>query len=118
MSINHRQMRQLRGIEATLLRSAPQLVTMLTVFGGLADGQRMPAWEHVATRRDRIRQAVAAINLAVTALAAALALLISAVLALLCAVVIGGRARPPLPTRQQVPPGSADDGHPDPAEWT
>jgi hypothetical protein len=118
MAINHHQMHQLHRIEADLLRSAPQLVTRLNVFGRLAAGQRMPAWEHVATRRDRIRQAAAVITEAVTALVAAVGLLLSAVVALLTAVVIGGRARPPLRTHPQVHPGPAADGRPDPAEWT
>lgn len=118
MSINHHQLHQLHRIEAGLLRSAPQLAARLTIFGRLAADQRMPAWEHVDTRRDRIRQAAAATAEAVTALAAAVCLLLAAVIALLVAVVIGRRARPLPPARHQVPPGPAADGHPDPAEWT
>jgi hypothetical protein len=118
VSINHRQLRQLHRIEAGLDRSAPQLAAMLAVFGRLATGQRMPAWEHMATRRDRIRQAAATIAEAVTALAAAVGLVLGSVLALLAAVVIGGRARPPLGSRRQVRPAPPADDRPDPAEWT
>jgi hypothetical protein len=118
VSINHRQLHQLHRIEADLLRSTPQLAAMLAVFGSLAADQRMPALEHVATRQDRIRHAAAVIAEAVTALTAALGLLLRAVLAMLAAVVVGGRARPPLRTSPRVHPGPAADDRPDPAEWT
>ncbi len=76
---------------------------MLGVFGRLSAGQRLPWWEHVATRPDRIRQAAALIAEAITMMAAATRLLFTAVLGLVAAVVIGGRARPPQPSRQQTP---------------
>ena len=118
MSLNHRQRHQLYRIEARLLRSDPQLAAMLAVFGRLAAGQRMPAWEQVANRQDRIRQAAAVIARAIAIMAAAIGLLVSAVLALLAAVVMGSRARPPQRTRQQAGPGPEADGRPDPADWS
>ncbi len=91
---------------------------MLGVFGRLSAGQRMPAWEHVATRPDRIRQAAASIAEAISLMAAATCLLLVAVLALFTAVVIGGRAwRPPRPS-QQARPSPGADGRPDPADWS
>ena len=54
----------------------------------------MPAWEHIATRPDRIRQASALILQAIAAMVAAISLLVSAVLALLAAIIVGRRARP------------------------
>src|SRR5271167_252405 len=59
MSINHRQQHQLYQIESGLLRSDPQLGAMLAAFAKLSAGQRMPTWEQVATRQDRIHQATA-----------------------------------------------------------
>ena len=118
MSLNHRQRHQLHRIEARLLRSDPRLAAMLGVFGRLSAGQHMPAWEQVATRQDRIRQAAALIVKAVAVMASAIRLLLSAVLALFTAVVMGGRARPPLRTRQQARPSPGADGRPDPAEWS
>jgi hypothetical protein len=90
MSLNHRQLHRLHRIESGLLRSDPQLAAMLVMFARLAAGQDMPAWEQVATRPGRIRRAAAVIVMAVTVLAAAIALLLSAVRA----VVIGRPARP------------------------
>jgi hypothetical protein len=118
MSLNHCQRHQLHRIEARMLRSDPQLAEMLRVFGRLSAGQRMPTWEHVATRPDRIRQAAALIAEAITLMAAAIRLLLVAVLALFAAVVIGGRARPPLRPNQQAHPSPGADGRPDPADWS
>jgi hypothetical protein len=118
MSLNHRQEHQLHRIEARMLRSDPQLVKMLSVFGRLSAGQRMPSWEHVATRPDRIRQAAALVAEAITLMAVATRLLVVAVLALFAAVVIGGRARPPLRPSRQVHPSPGADGRPDPADWS
>jgi hypothetical protein len=104
MSLNHHQQRQLYRIESRLLSSDPHLAAMLAVFGRLAGDQRLPAWEQVATRVDRIRQAAALIAKAVTVMVAAAGLLVGAVLALATALVIGRRARPAQPTRQQTGP--------------
>ena len=65
----------------------------LALFGRLSAGQRLPAWEQIATRQDRVRQAAALIVKAITILAAALSLLLNAVRALVAAVLIGSRAR-------------------------
>ena len=118
MSLNYRQRCHLHRMEARLLRSDPRLAAMLGVFGRLSAGQDMPAWEQLATRRDRIRQAAALIVNAIAIMAAAIHLLFSAVLALVTAVVMGGRACPPRRTHQQARPGPGADGRPDPADWS
>jgi hypothetical protein len=118
MSLNRRQRHQLDRMEARLLRSAPQLAEKLSVFGRLSADQGMPAWEHIATRQDRIRQAAALIVKAIVVIAAAIRLLLSAVRALFTAVVVGGRARPARRTRQQAHPSLGADGRPDPADWS
>jgi hypothetical protein len=112
MSLSHRQQHKLSDIESRLLRSDPPLAEKLKVFGKLSAGQRMPTWEHVDTRRDRIRQAAALIAQAVAVITATISLLVKAVLTLVIAIVIGGRARPPQRARQQVRPGT--DGRPGP----
>jgi hypothetical protein len=76
MSLNHRQLHRLHRIESGLLRSDPQLAAMLAVFAGLAAGERLPAWEQVPSRQDRIRQAAALI---VKAIAVAVGLLLNTV---------------------------------------
>ena len=116
MSLNHRQQHQLYRIESRLLRSDPKLASMLTVFNGLSVGQRMPAWEHIATRLDRIRLATALIAKAIAVIAAAIGLLVSAVIALFTAIVIGSRARTPQPAGQRTSPGT--DGRSNPASWS
>jgi hypothetical protein len=116
MSLNYRQRHQLYRMEARLLRSDPQLAAMLAVFGRLSAAERMPAWEQVAGRPDRIGQAAALISRATATVAAAIGLLLSAVFALLAAVVTGSRARPRQRTGQQAGPGPGADGRPDPAD--
>jgi DUF3040 family protein len=113
MSLNHHQQRQLYRIESRLLSSDPHLAAMLAVFGRLSAGQRMPAWEQIATRVDRIRQAAALIAKSIAAMAAAAGLLVGAVVALVAAIVMGRRARPAQPARQRTGPGS--NGRPGPA---
>ena len=66
----------------------------------------MPAWEHIATRRDRIRQAAALIVQAIAILAAAISLLLHAVRALVTAMVMDSRARPPRSAASRPRPGS------------
>jgi hypothetical protein len=94
MSLNRRQLHRLHRIESGLLRSDPQLAAKLVMFGSLSVGQGLPSWEQIATRRDRVRQAAALIVKAVTLLVAAIVLLFHAVRGLVCAVVMGRRARP------------------------
>jgi hypothetical protein len=118
MSLNRRQRHQLHRIEARMLRSDPRLAEKLGVFGRLSAGQRMPSWEHMDTRRDRIRQAAALIMEAIVLMAAAIRLLFGAVLTLLAAVVVGGRARLPLRPSQQAHPSPGADGRTDPADWS
>jgi hypothetical protein len=116
MSLNHRQQRQLYRIESRLLGSAPDLAAKLTVFSKLAPGQRLPAWEHIATRRDRVRQAADLIVKAIALVVAAIGLLFTAIFALFAAIIMGGRARLPQPARQQTGPETND--RPNPASWT
>src|SRR5580693_3072963 len=94
MSLDHRQLHRLHRIESGLLRSDPHLAAMLAVFASLAAGEHLPAWEQLATRPDRIRQAAALVVKAVSLLATALALLLDAVRSLVRAIVMGERARP------------------------
>jgi hypothetical protein len=68
---------------------------MLTVFVRLSAGQRMPAWEQVFSRQDRIRQAATQIAAAIVVLAAALMVLIGAVVALITAPFSDHRSRQP-----------------------
>jgi hypothetical protein len=118
MSLNHRQRHQLHRIEARMLRSDPRLAQKLGTFGKLSAGQRMPSWEHLDTRRDRIRQAAALSVEAIALIAAATCLLFGAILALFAAVVIGSRARLPMRLRRTVRPNAKANGHPDPADWS
>jgi hypothetical protein len=118
MSLNRRQRQQLHHIEVRMLRSDPGLAQKLGVFGRLSAGQRLPYWEHVDSRRDRIRQAGALIVEAIILLAAGTRLLFGAVLALSAAVVIGRRARLPSRPRQPARPSAGADGHTDPADWS
>ena len=97
MSLSHHQRHQLYRIESRLLRSDPQLGAKLAAFARLSAGERLPSWEHIATRPDRIRQAAALIAQAIAVIAAAIGVLVTAVFALVTAVIIGGRARPPQP---------------------
>ena len=115
MSLTYRERHQLYRIESGLLRSDPQLTAMLGVFARLSAGQRMPAWEQVATRLDRIRQATVLIAEAIRAVAAAVGFLANAVRTLLSAIV-SRRARRPQPARQRTGPGT--DGRPNPAGWS
>ncbi len=101
MSLNYRQRRQLSRIQAGLRRSDPQLAAMLNVFGRLSAGQRMPAWEQVATRLDHIRETAALTVQRFIVLAAAIGLWLRATLALLTTVVMGTRRRAPQRTRSQ-----------------
>ena len=118
MSLNRRQRHQLHRIEARMLRSDPQLAEKLSVFGRLSAGQHMPSWEHLATRRDRIRQAAALVVEAFVLMAAAIRLLFGATRAVFAALVIGRRARLPQRSREQARPASGADDRPDPADWT
>jgi len=118
MSLNHRQRHQLHRIETRMLRSDPRLAQKLGTFGKLSAGQRMPYWEHLDTRRDRIRQAAALIVEAIALMAAATRLLLGAVLALVAAVLIGSRARLPMRLRRTARPSAKADGYPDPADWS
>jgi Protein of unknown function (DUF3040) len=104
MSLNHRQLHRLHRIESGLLRSDPQLAAMLAMFGRLSASQQLPAWEQLATRPDRIRQAAALIVTAKTVLATAIAHLLVAVRGLVSAVVMGDRARPPAQPAPASPP--------------
>ena len=118
MSLSHHQQRQMYRIETGLLRADPQLAEKLGDFGRLSAGERMPSWEHVDTRRDRIRQAAALVVEAFVLMAAAIRLLFGATRAVFAALVIGRRARLPQRSREQARPASGADDRPDPADWT
>ena len=70
MSLSHHHQNQLQLIKAGLRRSDPQLAARLSVFGRLSAGQAMPAWEHVSSGHDRIRQAAALIAETISVVAA------------------------------------------------
>jgi hypothetical protein len=106
MSLNHREQRELHRIESRLLRSDAHLAAMLTVFGRLSAGQRMPWREQAVTRLDRTRQAAALVAKAAAALAAAISLLVSALVALFTVFITGSGARLPQPAREQAGPGT------------
>jgi hypothetical protein len=80
MSLCYRELRQLRGIEADLLRSDSQLTAMLHVFDRLYSGQDMPASEQVPSGQDRDRRAVTRIAVAFAVVAVAISILFSAAL--------------------------------------
>jgi hypothetical protein len=82
MSLCYREQRQLRGIEAGLLRSDSHLAEMLETFGRLYSGQDMPASERVPSGQDRDRRAVTRIAVAFAVAALALSVLFSAALTL------------------------------------
>jgi hypothetical protein len=111
MALNYHEQRQLHSIESRLLRSDPHLAAMLTVFGRLTAGQRMPTWEQAVTRMDLARQAAFLIATASAAIVTSASLLVSAVVALFSTLIMGGRGRLSQPTRQQTgqEPTSADD---------
>jgi hypothetical protein len=116
MSLSHHQQRQLYRIECGLLRADPKLAAMLGILGKLSEGQAIPSWEQVPTRRDRIRQAAALTVQAITLAGAATGLLLSAVLALVMVVVGTRHGRlPPAPRPERTRHGRGADGRPDPA---
>jgi Protein of unknown function (DUF3040) len=110
MSLNHRQLHRLHRIESGLLRSDPQLAAMMAVFTRLSAGQYLPAWEQVATRPERIRQAAASIVKAIAVVAAAVGLLVSAVRGLVRAIVMGDQARLRIEGAPAVQPRHDDQG--------
>jgi hypothetical protein len=77
MSLSYRQERQLRLLEAGLIRSDPFLASIMGTFGRLYAGQHMPDWEHMprlpACRHGLVR-AVTWIVAALTATAATLSI--------------------------------------------
>ena len=115
MGLSHHQQRQLHRIESGLLGADPQLTAMLGLFGKLSEGQAMPSWEQVPTRRDRIRQAAALTVQAVTLAAAATGLLLTAILTLLIVAGARHRHRVPAPGPERTRRGRGAGGRPDPA---
>jgi hypothetical protein len=107
MSLNYRERRRLDRIETRLLRSDPKLAALATMFAKLSPGERLPTWEQLATRPDRIRQAAALIVTQIAIMIAAVRLLAGAFRALLIAIVMGSRARPSQPARQETGPAGA-----------
>jgi hypothetical protein len=102
MSLSHHQRRQLRRMEARMLRSDPQLAAMLTIFARLSAGEFMPAWEQIATRQGRIGQAAALVAKVIAVISAATRFVLSTPLLI--------RARFTSPTRPQARPDPGADG--------
>lgn len=76
MAVRSANQRTLRLIEFSLLRTDPQLVTMLNVFSRLTAGQGMPAWEQVPSAKDRAGEAAALIEMARVIVVAAVGLMV------------------------------------------
>jgi hypothetical protein len=115
MSLSHHQQRHLHRIETGLLRSALQLAGMPGVFGRLAAGEAMPAWEQVSSRQQSIWRAAALIVKANILVAETIVLLLMAVLALLNVVGARHGHRLPAPRPERTRPGRRADGGGDPA---
>ena len=116
MSLSHHQRHQLHRIEAGLLRSDPQLTTMLGIFGRLSAGEAIPAWEQVPSRRQSIRHAAVLIVTAATLVAGATSRLLRAVLALSTAAAgTRRRHRLPAPGAERTRRGRGAGDRPDPA---
>ena len=99
MSLCYREQRQLRGIEAGLLRSDSPLAGMLEMFGLLYRGQDMPASERVLSGQGRDRRAVTRIAVAFAVAALALSILFGAALTLPSrSGAPASRHRPPSPS--------------------
>jgi hypothetical protein len=80
MSLSYRQERQLRLLEAGLIRSDPYLASIMGIFGGLYADQRMPGWEHmprVPSCRNGLARAVTWVVAALAATAAAISILLN-----------------------------------------
>jgi hypothetical protein len=106
MSLSYRQQRQLRLIEAGLVRSDSRLGVMFGTFGRLNAGQDMTAWEQVpqaASSQHRLRRAAARIVAMLTAVSAAITILLGAGLEADAGEDADGDRKP----RHQ---GHADDG--------
>jgi Protein of unknown function (DUF3040) len=102
MSLCYREHRQLRRIQAGLLRSDSHLAAMLETFGRLYHGQDMPASERVRSGHGRDRRAVTRIAVALAVAALALTFLVSAALTT--------PARPGASASGHQPPGPSAPG--------
>jgi hypothetical protein len=79
MSLNYRQQRQLRYIEASVRQTDPHLGAMLGIFGRLYPEKDLPAWEREPrepARQSRLRRVGAWIVAALTAVTAAIEVLL------------------------------------------
>jgi Protein of unknown function (DUF3040) len=105
MSLNCRQQRQLRYIEASVRRTDPDLGAMLGIFGRLYPEEDLPAWEQESREpasQSRIRRVGAWIVAALSAVTAAIEVLLGR-----AATVATARRR----ARAQVPAArDADQG--------
>jgi hypothetical protein len=109
MSLCYREQRQLRTIEARLLRSDSHLAAMLDVFGRLYSGQDMPASEQVPSRQDSDRRAVTRIAAVFAAVALAISVMVSAALAVATASR-RARVRPSAAQPERTGPGRESGG--------
>jgi hypothetical protein len=104
MSLNYRQQRQLRYIEASVRRTDPHLGAMLGIFGRLYPEKDLPAWEQQPrepARQSRLGRVGAWIIAALTAVTAVMEVLLG------CAAAVATAGRR---TRAQVP-ATRDAGH-------
>ena len=113
MSLCDREQRQLRGIEAGLVRADSHLTAMLDVFDRLYSGQDMPASEQVPLRQDGDRRAVTRIAAAFAATVLAISVLFSAAVALVTSVR-RARVRPSAAEPERTRPGREADGQQNP----
>jgi len=113
MSLCYREQRQLRGIEAGLVRSDSHLVGMLETFGRLYSGQDMPASERVLSEQGRDQRAVTRIAAAFAATVLAISVLFSAAVALVTSVR-RARVRPSAAEPERTRPSREADGQQNP----
>jgi hypothetical protein len=58
-NFTRREQQRLRGIDAALCGSDPQLAAIMAMFGRLYRGEAMPAWEHQPRPGGRLRRSAA-----------------------------------------------------------
>lgn len=115
MSLNYRQQRQLRYIEASVRQTDPHLGAMLGIFGRLYPERDLPAWEQALrepVRHSRLRRVGAWIVAALTAVIAAMEVLLGRAATVATA---GRRARAQVPATRDADQGQ-DHREPDARE--
>lgn len=105
MSLNYRQQRQLRYIEASVRRTDPHLGAMLGIFGRLYPEKDLPAWEQELrepVRQSRLQRVGAWIVAALAAVIAAIEVLLGRAATVATA---GRRARAQVPATRDADQG-------------